>query len=138
MSSTISLWACAATLPISAVQKYADCTKCLCWLSVQFNLIYMYILFKIRMPYLAGHFPNSYQLAFKGSIALHWYIWGGRHWIAWKTSVWLLPIQHWDCTEIWTSGQTVCSFFFYRYSVQSEIYIGHSPTNALFIKLGKV
>jgi len=29
-------------------------------------------------------------------------------------------------------------FYFYRCSVHSEIYIVHSPTNALFIKLGKV
>jgi len=27
---------------------------------------------------------------------------------------------------------------FYRCSVRSEIYIVHSPTNALFIKVGKV
>jgi len=27
---------------------------------------------------------------------------------------------------------------FYRCSVRSEIYVVHSPTNALFIKLGKV
>ena len=103
--STKSLWLCAATLSISAVQKSAHYMKCLCWLSVQFNLIHIYILFKIHIPYLAVHLPNSYKLAFKGYIALHWCIWDGRHWIARKTSIWLLQIQHWGCTEIWTSGQ---------------------------------
>jgi len=29
-------------------------------------------------------------------------------------------------------------FYFYRCSVHSEIYIVHSPTNVIFIKLGKV
>lgn len=103
--STKSLWQCAATLPTSAVQKSAHCMNCLCW-CVQFNLIhiYIYILFKSQIPYLALHFPNSYKLAFKGYIALCWCIWDGRHWIARKTSILLLPIQHWGCTEIWTSG----------------------------------
>jgi len=34
--------------------------------------------------------------------------------------------------------ETTQMIIFYRCSVQSEIYTVHTPTNALFIKLGKV
>ena len=34
--------------------------------------------------------------------------------------------------------QVMANIFFYRCSVHSEIYVVHSPINALFIELGKV